>query len=249
MTNSSDLNDQIVQAVRSHWLKNQSPILLSDLGMVLDLAAKAKLKASELSLLQYLSENLSEEIRVLSLPKQRDVAAPRAETAELSDEDLSLLFFKNREKPILWFRPDIFNAFRNLLNKGQDFIINTSNESVYILNVYGDFTESSNPNTRRVNLMSIGLDAPLDHPASNRDVSNSIRKWISDTEIPISRLLQSKSERQNSGRTSYEAPLSRESSTKNQLLGQFSPFTDEELRRIMIPADVVAAALRRANDR
>lgn len=256
MSDTVDLDREILEVVQAEWRKNSSPLLLSALGYRISDAAKAVLRASNIPLTRYVQSHMKSELRLVSRAVEGLAAAPRHETANFTDEQLADLYTKSPPRERMpRYRPSVWYAFRIPIPSARRRFLILQEDGQTICK---DLPPEAEPPMGAIEIAEADLASPenADELPSPEAVSNAIEAWRTKQDLDRSKLLLpsgvgsagtlSPANTQNANRL---LPESARRPTLADLAFGLSVFTSEELARVQIPADVLANLLKRTRER
>jgi hypothetical protein len=240
-TQKIDLMAEIPRSVGQNWRDKEAPVLLSALGMRLHPDARAELRVLKENLSDYVEAHLLDQVRLLTIPGKGLAAAPAAETAELSDQDLIRRFnVTPRERSggqaNPRFYPHVWRAFSLPLSEAQRRFVSFQPNGI------PKSTELPSAENAPYGATEVRLedlpDQPLGIGMPPAPVAEAIRAWAKANHIDVNSLYVPTPPRSG-------APPSAPAG-ENELLGILNLLEPSELARIAVPADIVVTLLKRA---
>lgn len=238
MTGEVDLLSEIEAAVRAEWETEKLPLPLSALGSRLSDAAKLLVRAQNVSLRKFISDHLSDRIRLLTMRREGGGAVPLIETSDLSESDLEKAYAQRpRKSDVPRFFPVIWDAFRTPIPNGMKRYILTGANS---RTESQDLSEEAPPPPE-------AIEIPADRVVSGSPVNNTIQEilaWSEKSKVPMQQISLPDRAEERARSEAYRIPRQPE-----QVRDLFALLSTEELSRISIPGDLFAIAIKRALDR
>lgn len=249
MANSSELTEEILRIVADEWKHKGLPLLLSVLGARLSESAKNHVRANNIALKRFISENASDRTRLLRMERHGGGVAPLAETDGMSDDRLEAIFESAaplRTMPRYKFR--VWRAFSDAVPVGARRFLSILASGVVQVT---DTMEAEHLEGAHEVLSSDIVPDDIERYASARHeaivswaarngVDHSKLIMVRTPEVPgVQRSVSIVSQSDSTPPTSSDAA----SASISRLLGLL---TKDELARIQIPADLVLAVLERA---
>lgn len=233
--------DEVLDIVRRYWESKRRPVLFSALGGQLSQPAKEEIAEHGHTLTAYVRNQLRDRVRPLVLRAHGGGVAPLEGTESLSDEELESLvpppvgrdlpFAKPRPPR---FHPALWQAFFEPHSSPHVYVERSENGEILI---HQSAEARSEPGWVEI--------LPTDLPAVESgarpyvpQVLAAIRAWAMKNEIPLSEI-------QCERPAVYSTPHPREQRNSQALDVIFARMTQDELRRISIPADILLNVLRR----
>lgn len=243
------LGAELVSIISDVWQREHRPILLSAVGAKLSDAAKEFIRTHRISLKPYIRSYLPQ-VRMFVISPGRDAAAPLADTAEYTDEQLSSFYkarvqISPRRSPR--FLREIWAAFITDIPQGHRRFVDVRKRPV----VSVDLPESSSQPDGwiEVSVSDQSTRDPLSGRRDNSTVGAAIRTWcamhgLNATELidPIGRIDEY---RAPSGQmpASEKAIQTVTGKDHGALLAFLSSLSPSELIRISFSGDVLLSIL------
>lgn len=215
-TSTDDLNRRIVRSVTEWWENNESPLLLSRLGLLDDGQIAVLAKQYTRTLREYLDHYLSDRIQVVqhrhrrqligAVPSSVDIARKGGDDALLEKTQV------DSGSSIPRFHSALWTAFRKPIDESKRRFMNVQGPIEF-----RDVSSSEKPPPEYIE-----IDDVVGPDADNYQVLQAIRDWLEENEIESSHLV-----RRQSGRS-------------HDLLDKLLDTLDiSDLKRVNIPLDVV----------
>jgi hypothetical protein len=243
MTGEIDLIEEISSVASMEWEQAGLPLPLSAVGSRLSDGAKAIVRAQNISLRRYISEHISDRLRLLEMKRYGGGVVPRAAAENLSDIQLEDLYEKRpRKTDSPQFFQSVWRAFRTPLGEHDKryLLVHEGRKTDYI-----DINEADESPTDGLEIVR---DVILPPPHSNPETIEMILSWAKQNDVPSS--LLAFADRPTAAVSSRrDSPVMPRADSRSDFEGALAYLTAEELARISIPGDVFFAALKRATQR
>lgn len=248
MENSATLDAEIIALAQDNWKRRSSPMLFSALGERLSEEAKTTLRIQGRTLKRYVRESMQSLVRFVNLPRHGGGVAPIADSKALSDENLEAMLLKagSEAKAVRRYSAGVWNAFRDGAQFDDDTYLLVSAERGAEVRRTIDRTKAPSDAAfiEREDLPELD---PETNRASFASISAAIEKWTTKNGVDIELLTY---------RPPASADPSHDSATGSRtgsvavsleggLWDMLTLLSEEELRRINVPADIVFSIFKR----
>jgi hypothetical protein len=239
----------IEQTVAAWWAEYRAPLLLSKLGGLIPSEIQKNLRLERIPLKRFIRDELEGRVRLLKMPRLGGGVSPWNETKGISEGDLERMFEERRrerlEQRIPRYNALIWDAFRTPLLDGRRRFVRIGDAGEIELSEVGDDAEvPTGDGWIEVAQQDLGHVPPAGHPMA-RDMDGAIRRWA-EGKIEANKLVQPTGEQPKSFQV-RRGKENRSLSSLSTVISGLEGFTNEELARIQIPADVLLSILRRNN--
>ncbi|PYF06946.1 hypothetical protein C8J30_12229 [Rhodobacter viridis] len=241
--NADIVNEEISRIAREKWGRDNRVLLVSQLGSRISADVKKFITESGGGLKRYIANQNGAKFRYIDFPSKGGAIAPRDLTSHLSDDDLEASFrsggaissSSDLRAPV--YRREIWMAFQSAIAEGSRRYIRFDShgrpEAIDLDREIENPSEAFEVLGKDIVLGAVGIEGKL-------SVGASIKAWAERNSIELTRIEFKPGHPVKNNKTA-----SAESKRKPYLADALNLLSDEELRRISIPADLVMAMMRR----